>query len=129
MASELQAVGKAFTDVGIVDPRLNIHGKIDPGVAGLVKGMSNQDPPPERVKPCPIQVLQHAQKVIQRYPTTHDQATMDMAWIGLFYILRPGEYTKNDRNQPLAGKHVALAIGLVLYIPALVWWARVQVQP
>ena len=43
---------------------------------------------------------------------------MDMAWLGFFYLMRPGEYTKSSDNKPLLFQDIMLAIGgHVLAVP------------
>jgi hypothetical protein len=111
VADEILAISKTFTQLGALDPRLNAHGKIDARLSNLWKGMTNQDPPPNRVKPCPIQVLHHAQAIVTAAPTPESEATMDMGWTGYFYLLRTGEHVKTSDNKPLLGEDVALSIG------------------
>jgi hypothetical protein len=45
VSDEVLAVSKGFTDLGAVDPRLNVFGAIDKRLSTLYKGMKNQDPP------------------------------------------------------------------------------------
>jgi hypothetical protein len=111
VADEILAISKTFTELGAPDPRLNTHGKIDARLSNLYKGMTNRDPPPNRVKPCPIQVLHHAQAIVTAAPTVESSATMDMGWTGYFYLLRTGEHVKTSDNKPLLGENVALSIG------------------
>ena len=73
--------------------------------------MSNEDPPSKRVKPLPIQLLHHAQALVDAAPDAEKQATMDMAWIGYYHLLRPGEYCKSRDNKPLRLLDVGLCIG------------------
>jgi hypothetical protein len=104
-------VAKGFTELGAPDPRLNIHGAIDKRLSTLYKGMKNQDPAATRVKPVPIQLLFHAQALATEAPTDEAISTIDMSWIGFFYILRPGEHSKTTDNKPLRGKNVSLKVG------------------
>jgi hypothetical protein len=62
----------------------------------------NRTPPPTRVKPIPLQVLQLA--VQHCYHSTHPEAhaIVHMLILGCFFLLRPGEYahTTNERAAP-----------------------------
>jgi hypothetical protein len=44
-------------------------------------------------------------------PTDEAISTIDMSWIGFFYILRPGEHSKTTDNKPVKGKNVSLKVG------------------
>lgn len=108
---EILQISKTFTELGAPDPRYNAHGDIDPRLRNLFKGMENEDGPPDRVKPCPIQVLLHALAMVELNPTPESMATLDMGFIGFFYLLRTGEHVKTSDNQPLRGKNVAFKVG------------------
>jgi hypothetical protein len=73
--------------------------------------MRKQDPPPNRVKPVPLQLLHYAQAQVEENPTEARRATVDMAWLGLYYLLRPGEYCKTTDNTPVKLHEVGLMIG------------------
>jgi hypothetical protein len=73
--------------------------------------MTNEDPPPDRVKPVPIGILFHAQSIVDAGPTDETEATIDCAWNGFFYVLRPGEGVKTSENKPLCAQNVSLSIG------------------
>jgi hypothetical protein len=73
--------------------------------------MGNDDPAPNRVKPIPIQVLHHAQALAVAAPCEACFATMDMGWIALFYLLRPGEYCLATDNSPLRYMDVGISVG------------------
>jgi hypothetical protein len=49
-------VAQAFTSVGSLDPRLDRFGNLDPRLARMYTTWRNEDPPPKRVKPVPIQI-------------------------------------------------------------------------
>lgn len=86
---------------------------MDPRLSSLYRGMKKADPPPERVKPMPIQVLHHAQGTLS-FGTPSDllRTIVDMAWIGFFFLLRPGEYCRTNENYPLRVCDVSMSIGL-----------------
>jgi hypothetical protein len=79
--------------MGTVDIRLDSHGKMDFRLKRQLAGYKRQDPPPNRVKPIPIQILRHV--VTTAYATTDpgNHAIADMIIIAFFFLLRPGEYT------------------------------------
>jgi hypothetical protein len=79
--------------MGADDIRLNSHGKIDFRLKRQIAGYKRQDPPPNRVKPIPIQILRHV--VTSAYATDDpgNHAIADMIIIAFFFLLRPGEYT------------------------------------
>ena len=60
-------------------------------------------------KPLPIRVLHRAQAISGA--SAQAQATIDMAWIAYFYLLRPGEHCKAPENAPLTLAVVTLLIG------------------
>jgi hypothetical protein len=65
VADAILAVAKTFTALGAPDPRLNSIGKIDPRLANMYTAMRKEDPPPNRVKPVPIQLLHYAQSKVE----------------------------------------------------------------
>ena len=44
-------------------------------------------------------------------PDEYTRAAVDLAWIGFFFLLRPGEHCSTGANQPLQLKDVSLKIG------------------
>ena len=108
---ELHAVAKAFARVGLPDPRLDRVGRLDPRLSDLFSAWSREDPPPSRVKPLPIQVLHHAQSLVAYAPDEYTRAAVDLAWIGFFFLLRPGEHCSTGSSRPLTLKDVSLKIG------------------
>ena len=106
---EILAVAKVFTSVGLQDPRFTTLGHMDPRLTTLYASYSNADPAPTRVKPLPIQVLHRAQAIVQ--PSPLGRATIDMAWLAFFFLLRPGEYCAAPDNHPLRFADVTLLIG------------------
>ena len=60
-----------------------------------------------RVKPIPIQVIRHLLVTAYTRPVQHDMAAIaDMACIGFFYLMRPGEHTKSSTNRPFFVENV-----------------------
>ena len=64
----------------------------------MLKGYSKEDPPPHRVKPVPIQVLQRIVAVAQASNDQFLQATADMITLAFFFLLRPGEYADSPSD-------------------------------
>jgi hypothetical protein len=58
----------------------------------------------------PLQILHHA----DQHHDPHDpfaSGVITMAWIAVFYLLRPGEYCKSHDNKPILSRHITLKIG------------------
>jgi hypothetical protein len=102
---DLLQVSKAFTALGLADPRLTDQGLMDPRLTSLLKGMKNIDPAAFRVKPMPIQVLHHAQSLIDPQNEAQ-QILLDAAYIGFFYLLRPGEYLSARNGRPICLRNI-----------------------
>jgi hypothetical protein len=108
----VRGVAQTFLHVGANDPRLNSANTIDFRLQRTLKAWKQSDPAPLRVKPIPITVIRHVAVLSQ---TTHTNvpifcATVDMIIIAFFYLLRPGEYTDNNKD-PFCLKDVQLFIG------------------
>jgi hypothetical protein len=89
----LRSIAQTFTGLGQPDPRLTPQGKIDFHLQRTFASYRRQDPPPNRVKPIPIQVLHRVMLVAYAAPTPGNLAIADMCCIAFFFLLRPGEYT------------------------------------
>lgn len=92
----VRAVGQAFTSVGAADPRLNLFGKLDFRLQRQLACYTKRDPPPSRVKPVPLPILQHAATHCYRLNTEQSAAIADMLILGFFFLLRPGEYAATN---------------------------------
>ena len=68
------------------------------------------DPTPDRIKPIPLQVIRPIAFLAQTSSDPTLCATADMIIIAFFYLLRPGEYTDNDKT-PFRFEDVQLFIG------------------
>ena len=118
-------VAKTFSELGAPDPRLTLNGLMDPRLTRLYKAYENADPAPQRVKPIPFQVLHHAHQQLNPLSNDFDHAIIDLVWIAVFFLLRPGEYAKSRENTPLSLANIALLIGhrqLNLYTCPLCSW-------
>ena len=89
----LRSVGQTFAGLGKPDPRLTSTGNIDFRIQRMLSSYKKKDPPPNRVKPIPVQVLRRIMAVAHAAPTPGNLAIADMCSIAFFYLLRPGEYT------------------------------------
>jgi hypothetical protein len=63
-------------------------------LARQLKGYTKFDDDPTRVKPIPIPILHEATKLATADGSETAFAALDMMWLGFFFLLRPGEYTK-----------------------------------
>ena len=75
------------------DPRLGPDLKQDHRLQRMWRCYSKADPPPDRVKPVPIQVLQHISTIALASNDDTLIAIADMIVLAFFFLLRPGEYT------------------------------------
>lgn len=83
---------------------------MDPRLTRLMKGFKNEDAPPARVKPMPLQVVHCAERLITR-SNPFQAALMDVIYIAIFCLLRPGECCHGRENTPLQLKDVTFLIG------------------
>jgi len=108
----LRSVGQTFQLLGYPDPRLNSLSKVDYRLNRMLASFKKQDPPPNRVKPVPIQVLRHIATRACTWEDPVDLATADMIILAFFFLLRPGEYTANRSDtSPFRFQDVQLFIG------------------
>lgn len=75
------------------DPRHGLSGKLHVVLRQQYRAYSLDDPPPERVKPIPVQLLRHTVNRLQGDELSRGMA--DLLIIGFFFLLRPGEYCYN----------------------------------
>jgi hypothetical protein len=82
-----------LASMGAKNIRLDTHGKIDFHLCHQLAGYKCQDPPPNYVKPIPVQILWHV--VMTAYVTDDpgNHVVADMIIITFFFLLHPGEYT------------------------------------
>ena len=110
MEDYLRTVSEEIASLGSQNPRLTVAGSVVPGISQLQAAWTKQDPPPERVKPVPLQLVRHA--IHQLDQTDPLQAAIaDALIIGFFYMLRPGEHTMDRSNDhPFRFQDVSFAI-------------------
>ena len=88
--------------MGADDPRLTIAGRVQLRIANQLKGYKKQDPPPNRVKPVPMQLIAHATSAAHASADVFVIAQADCTTIGFFYLMRPGEYAKSSSQSDSA---------------------------
>ena len=83
-----------------LDPRLDAHNLQEEDLVNLTKAYHKQDPPPDKVKPIPITLVHHACVALcaTALATPVTRTVANLLVIGFFYLLRPGEYTYDARN-------------------------------
>ena len=98
----------------------------------MVTAWKKEDPPPNRVKPVPVQVIRRIAFIAQHSNCPHQQAIADMIILAFFFLLRPGEYTdtstatRNPDKAPFRLGDVQLFVGNtrldILRAPEAVLW-------
>jgi hypothetical protein len=111
-------MGQTFSALGTQDPRQDAHGQIDFRLQRQLRGYSRADPPPNRVKPIPIQILQHVMALAALASAAHGtKAIADMICLAFFFLLRPGEYTGTpSETTPFTLQDVQCWIGHQRYL-------------
>ena len=105
-------VGQAFLNVGAEDPRNNSSQQVDFRLKRMFSGWKKADPPPNRVKPIPIQVLRNIMFVAANSNHPVLERTADMIVLAFFFLLRPGEYTASPSDTtPFDYQSVQLFLG------------------
>ncbi|EJK56345.1 hypothetical protein THAOC_23791 [Thalassiosira oceanica] len=89
----VRLVAQAFLAVGTSDPRHDDSKKIDYRLSKMISAWKKEDPPPNRVKPIPVQVLRSNAYLARASNHDFNKATADMIMIAFFFLLRPGKYT------------------------------------
>lgn len=110
----VRSVAQAYLSLGAPDPRLSDGINIDWRLRRMLSAYSKQDPPPNRVKPIPIQVIRRIMYIARHSndPTLAMEA--DMIGLAFFFLLRPGEYTATkSESTPFELKDVQLWMGRV----------------
>ena len=95
MGDALRAVGQTLANLGFADPRLLPSGKLTFRLSRQLSCYSRSDPPPSRVKPIPVTVLQHTCHLLRLSNHIRNTTLADMLTLGFFFLLRPGEYASS----------------------------------
>ena len=108
----LRSVAQTFLGMGADNPRLNSAGDIDFRLKRMIAAWKKKDPPPNRVKPVPVQVIRRI-SIIARHSTCNITiAVSDMIILAFFFLLRPGEYTDSPSDTtPFCLQDIQLFVG------------------
>ena len=112
----LRGVAQTFLSMGSNDPRLNSANKTDFRIKRMLACWKKEDPPANRVKPIPIQVIRRIAAIAANLPPDAHvlRAVADMIIVAFFFLLRPGEYTDSPSDTtPFALADVQLFLGPV----------------
>ena len=114
--NSLRAIGQKITMLGSKDPRLDAHGKIDIRLRRQSAYYAKADPPPARVLPIPIEIIQHAAERVYSDPHSSSllQATADLITTAFYFLMRNGEYctiTDTDGYHPFCIRDITFSIG------------------
>ena len=79
----------------------------------MISAWKREDPPPNRVKPIPIQIIRRIALLASTATDDLTKATADMIIIAFFFLMRPGEYTDTSSEDacPFKLEDVQLFIG------------------
>ena len=94
----VRSIGQTFLQLGLNDPRLGPDLKQDHRLTRMWRCYSKADPPPDRVKPVPVQVIRHIMTIAMASQDEVLIATADMIALAFFFLLRPGEYTDSPSD-------------------------------
>lgn len=94
----LRSIGQTFARLGANDPRLTSSGRVQLRLSNQLKGYKKQDPPPNRVKPVPLQLIAHATAAAHSTNDNFLIAQADCTTLGFFYLMRPGEYAYSSAS-------------------------------
>ena len=110
----LRAIGQTMASVGAADRRLTPNGQISYRLQQQIKGYKRIDPPPSRVKPIPFPLVHNVNLTASLSNDPMSLATADLATLGFFFLLRPGEHTHppaGSANQPFRLMDVTFRFG------------------
>jgi hypothetical protein len=98
----LRAVGQTLAGLGHADPRLQPSGKLEFQLRRQLVAYNCQDPPPTRVKPIPIDILQQTFTLARLTQHPMSDTIVDMLTLGFYFLLRPSKYvdTSNPEFSP-----------------------------
>lgn len=97
MSNALRSVGQTMASLGARDARFDSNGNIDFRLSRMLRAYGREDPPPHRVKPIPISLVELV-ATQSHTGNSEAQAIADMIILGFFFLLRPGEYTGTSND-------------------------------
>jgi hypothetical protein len=106
--------------MGAPDPQLAASGKHEFRLGRLFAAYAKNDAPPMRVKPVPIQIIQHALTLANSVPSADNLAVANMILIAFFFLMRPGEHTVTKDNTPFKLKDIQFHVGQNRYNAATI---------
>ena len=80
-----------------VDPRFNASSQRHLELVEQTRAYKKADPPPYRVKPIPIQLIEHAVNLLQT--SEFDKTVGDLIVLSFFFLLCPGEHTYSSNAE------------------------------
>ena len=98
--------------MGADDPRLNSAIDVDFRLKRMIAEWKKQDPPPNQVKPVPVQVIRRIAVLACHLTCSITIDVSDMIIPDFFFLLRPGEYTDSPSDTtPFHLQDIQLFVG------------------
>jgi hypothetical protein len=115
-----RAVGQTLAGMGAPDPRLAPNGRHEFRLGRQFASYDKTDDPPTRVKPIPLQVIEHAVAIAHAAPTPDGLAAASMMLLGFFFLMRPGEHTITTGGCPFELEDALFQVGNQSYKATLI---------
>jgi len=94
----MRQIGQTMASLGAKDHRLVAPKQIDFRLRQQIAAYKTVDPPPRRVKPVPLGLIDRVHCSARESGDTFELAVADMAVVGFFYLCRPGEYADTSKS-------------------------------
>ena len=124
VADVLRDIGQTMAVLGRPDPRVLPSRRQEFRLTRLLKGFTKADPPPERVQPVSMAVLQHL--CLDTGTSPFDRTTRDLAIMGFYWLCRPGEAyapsSATSESDPFRLYDVEFAVGIILLSNLNTWF-------
>jgi hypothetical protein len=111
----LRAVGQTLASLGAPDPRLASSGKHEFRIGRQLAAYSKADDPPTRVKPIPLQVIEHAVSIAHATASPPNKTAASMMLLGFFFLMRLGGHTLTKDGCPFTLGDIVFQIGAYTY--------------
>jgi len=98
----LRAIGQTMASLGSTDRRLIAPKHLDYRLSQQLAGWRRVDPPPTRVTPASLRLIDYAHELAVLHPTPLQHAVVDMSYVAFFYLNRPGEYAQSTSSDSLS---------------------------